>query len=88
MRYLLILTALLSFQSVNALDFDETKALADQGDAIAQYNVGFMYDTGNGVPENDAEAVKWYRKAADQGLAKAQFNLLILLCGNVQLRHC
>ena len=75
MRYLLILTALLSFQSVNALDFDETKALADQGDAIAQYNVGFMYDTGNGVPENDAEAVKWYRKAADQGNAKAQSNL-------------
>ena len=28
-----------------------------------------------GVPEDDAEAVKWYRKAAEQGLAQAQNNL-------------
>ena len=28
-----------------------------------------------GVPENDAEAVKWFRKAADQGKANAQYNL-------------
>jgi TPR repeat protein len=34
-----------------------------------------MYDNGEGVPENDAEAVKWYRKAAEQGDAKAQNNL-------------
>ena len=78
MRYLLILTALLSFQSVNALDFDETKALADQGDADAQSNLGIMYENGNGVPENDAEAVKWFRKAADQGHAKAQSNLGVM----------
>ena len=75
MRYLLILTALLSFQSVNALDFDETKVLADQGDVNAQFNLGSMYEKGEGVPENDAEAVKWYRKAADQGNADAQLIL-------------
>ena len=34
-----------------------------------------MYATGEGVPENDSEAVKWYRKAADQGYASAQNNL-------------
>ena len=34
-----------------------------------------MYDEGRGVPENDAEAVKWYRRAADQGVAYAQYNL-------------
>jgi TPR repeat protein len=27
----------------------------------AQYNLGFMYNKGEGVPENDAEAVRWYR---------------------------
>ena len=37
-----------------------------------------MYELGNGVPENDAEAVKWYRKAADQGHAKAQSNLGVM----------
>jgi uncharacterized protein len=34
-----------------------------------------MYATGEGVPKDDAEAVKWFRKAAEQGHAKAQFNL-------------
>ena len=34
-----------------------------------------MYDIGSGVPENDAEAVSWYRLAAEQGLSAAQLNL-------------
>ena len=75
MRLILILTALLAFQSAAASPFDETKALADQGLAFAQYNLGRMYAFGEGVPENDAEAAKWYRKAAEQGDADAQFNL-------------
>ena len=40
-----------------------------------QYNLGVMYTNGEGVPQDDVEAVKWYRLAADQGNAKAQFNL-------------
>jgi TPR repeat protein len=39
---------------------------AEQGHAKAQNNLGLMYAApGTGVPENDTEAVKWYRKAAD-----------------------
>ena len=53
----------------------EWRPLADQGDADAQSNLGLMYDTGQGVPQNAAEAVKWYRLAADQGNASAQYNL-------------
>ena len=34
-----------------------------------------MYRDGKGVPENNAEAVKWFRKAAEQGEADAQSNL-------------
>jgi uncharacterized protein len=34
-----------------------------------------MYSEGLGVPQDDAEAVKWYRRAADQGLAGAQSGL-------------
>ena len=34
-----------------------------------------MYDTGRGVPQDDAEAVRWYRLAAEQGNASAQFRL-------------
>jgi TPR repeat protein len=60
-----------------ALKNAEIKA-AEQGDAKAQYNLGFMYDYGRGFPENNIEAVKWYRKAAEQGHAKAQYNLGIM----------
>src|SRR3990172_7650549 len=51
------------------------RPLAEQGDALAQYNLGVMYENGQGVPQDYAEAVKWYRKAADQGVALAQSNL-------------
>ena len=37
-----------------------------------------MYGSGEGVPNDGAEAAKWYRKAADQGYAKAQHNLGVL----------
>jgi len=37
-----------------------------------------MLDHGWGVPENVSEAVKWYRKAAEQGHARAQFNLGVM----------
>jgi uncharacterized protein len=51
------------------------RPLADQGDAKAQYALGFMYDKGQGVPQNHAEAAKWWRLAADQGNTFAQYNL-------------
>ena len=53
----------------------ELRRRADQGDAEAQFNLGFMYDNGEGVPQDDQEAVKWYRMAAEQGYAGAQFAL-------------
>jgi TPR repeat protein len=37
-----------------------------------------MYENGVGVPENDADAVKWYRLAAKQGRARAQNNLGVM----------
>ena len=75
MRLILLLTALLAFQSAAASEFDEMKALADQGYADAQFYLGNVYLNGEGLQENVVEAVKWYRKAADQGYVKAQFNL-------------
>ncbi|MDP1948259.1 MAG: tetratricopeptide repeat protein [Nitrospirota bacterium] len=54
------------------------RPLADQGDADAQYNLGFLYATGRGVSQDEAQAAGWYRKAADQGQATAQNNLGVL----------
>ena len=53
----------------------EWTLLAKQGNATAQYNLGYMYDLGKGVPQDYKAAVKWYRLAADQGYASAQYNL-------------
>ncbi len=53
----------------------EYRPLAEQGHATAQYNLGIMYDNGQGVLQDYAKAVKWVRKAAEQGDANAQYNL-------------
>jgi TPR repeat protein len=53
----------------------EWRPLAEQGDALAQYNLGILYRKGRGVPQDDVQARQWYAKAAAQGQAKAQFNL-------------
>jgi uncharacterized protein len=45
---------------------------------MAQYNLGFMYASGQGVPQDYAEAVKWYRLSAAQGDAMAQSNLGVM----------
>ena len=49
--------------------------LADEGNAVAQFYLGFMYRSGQGVSRSANAAWKWYRRAADQGLAEAQNNL-------------
>ena len=45
----------------------EWRPLAEQGNVDAQYGLGLIYDLGRDVPEDNTEAVKWYRKAAEQG---------------------
>ena len=44
---------------------------AEQGNAVAQYNLGLSYNSGLGIPQNYVECVRWYRKAAKQGYEKA-----------------
>ena len=56
-------------------ELERTKRLAEGGDKVAQNDLGLMYEYGRGVPEDDKEAVKWYRLAAEQGYARAQHNL-------------
>lgn len=43
------------------------KELAPRGDKYAQYMVGYMHLTGDGVPEDPAVALAWYRLAAERG---------------------
>jgi TPR repeat protein len=69
------------FLGLFGLAKDEVESLkwyrmaAEQGDAMAQYNLGWRYADGRGAPADKAEAVKWYRQAAEQGHADAQAHL-------------
>jgi uncharacterized protein len=52
--------------------------LAERGDPSAQSYLGFMFETGRGVPQNYTEAAMWYRRAAEQGDSLAQYSLGLL----------
>ena len=51
------------------------KQLADYGDKWGMFRLGFMYDSGRGVPRDDAQAVLWFRKAAEAGEPNAMEDL-------------
>ena len=53
--------------------FRKFMPLAEHGNAEAQYNIGLMYSEGQGVRQDDAEAMNWCRKAAAQGDMNARF---------------
>jgi len=49
-----------------------TESQGGKGDADAQFGIGYFYSVGQGVPLDQTEAIKWYRKAAEQNFAEAQ----------------
>ena len=53
----------------------EWTSLAKQGNASAQFFLGYMYGNGEGVAQDDKTAVKWWTLAAEQGNTFAQYNL-------------
>src|SRR6266446_3364491 len=53
----------------------EVQAKAQAGNADSEAELGLRYYNGEGVAKDQAEAVKWYRKAAEQNDADAQYNL-------------
>lgn len=86
-----VLLGLLTVSGIKAATLEEGKAaylvkdyaramnillpFAEQGDAQAQLTVGIMYDYGQGVTEDNAIAMEWYKKAALQGIPTVQHNL-------------
>jgi len=50
----------------------ELRALADRGDADAQWQMGVRYHNGEGVAQDDAQAMQWFLRAAEQGNVAAQ----------------
>ena len=56
----------------------EWRPLAEQGNMVAQYALGVMYDLGEGVSKDTNQALTWYRQAAEQGYALAQYALGVI----------
>lgn len=54
---------------------DQWYPLAEQGDANAQYTLGYHYEKGAGVAQDTPTAVTWYRRAARQNHLPAQIRL-------------
>jgi TPR repeat protein len=52
---------------------------AEKGDPAAQTLVAEIHSRGLGVPRDEAEAAKWYQRAAEQGVPEAQFQYALLL---------
>ena len=52
-------------------DWTHIKSQAEQGDAEAQFNLGFCYARGEGVPQSDAEAYIWFSLASARGMENA-----------------
>ena len=65
--------------AIHGTDYDKAleklMPLALQGHSAAQYNLGVMHEWGNGVPQDDVKAMKWYRLAAEKSHRDAQNNL-------------
>ena len=55
-----------------------TERLLNRETPNGQTRLGWMYLDGKGVAQDYKEAVNWYRKAAEQGNARAQNNLGLL----------
>ncbi len=66
------LTALVSGVFAEQASIEELRPYPEKSEAEAQYNLGIMYDS---VIDDDKEAMKWYRRAAEQGHEEAQYKL-------------
>jgi hypothetical protein len=68
-------TVELTPEEIHSVGIADLRARAGQGGLIAQVTLGDLYAEGDGVPQDEAEAVLWHRRAAEQGQADAWFTL-------------
>jgi hypothetical protein len=65
----------LQLQRAQPQSLADLQRLADQGDAEAQFQMGVRCHNGEGVPQDDAQAMQWFLRAAEQGHVDAQSHL-------------
>jgi hypothetical protein len=62
-------------EPIRDMDLPRTSNLAKTGDMDAQYEMGLRSADGNGVPQDYAEAMRWFTKASERGSSEAQLKL-------------
>ena len=73
---------------------EQLKKEAEEGNTQSQADLGACYDMGSGIKRDIPEAVKWYKSAAANGNAKAQFRLAHIFscsaeaCSNPECQKC
>jgi len=72
-QFLLGLKCSLGADAIGAVE--SYRLAADQGNALAQFNLAMMYELGQGMEPDCAEATKWFLKAAEQGDAGGQLQM-------------
>jgi uncharacterized protein len=55
------------------------ESLAEKNDVKAQYNLGLMYASGDGVAYDATKAASYFKMAADQGYREAQYTLAVMI---------
>ena len=58
-------------------------SLAGQGDAEAQFELGNRYLQGEGVDQDNFEALRWFKLAADSGNVNAQYNIAVMYLNGI-----
>ncbi len=81
-KYLLLGFFVFAFIS-GCTTIKQTETLAIQGDAKAQYDLGFKYQNGIDVPKDIRKAIYWYQLSASQGNSWSKNNLLKIQCSNL-----
>ncbi len=61
--------------STSVKSLADWRKLADHGDAEAQFQMGVRYHNGEGVQQDDVQAVQWFLRSAEQGHVDAQSHL-------------
>lgn len=76
-----------SREYLKTINFEQTLAKAKTGDAVAQFQIGKMYDLGIQVKKDTKQAFDWYSKSAEQGNNNAKNNLAgMYLTGNENVK--
>ena len=69
---LLLACGLAAGQTDKSRELERMRIRADGGNVQAQLQLGRMYFLGDGVPKDEAEGLRWFRKAAEKGESQAE----------------